>query len=368
MSQVDEIKSRLSIESYIGTYVTLKREGRGFTGLCPFHTEKHPSFKVDTGTQSWRCYGSCAEGGDIFSFAQKYHHYSFPEVLQELADLAGVILEKQKYSPKPDNSLLYAILEAACVFYHDTLLKSQEGLNYLHSRAYTDKTISEWKLGLAPKGFKVISKHLEALGYSEDEMLKVGLIRDTEKYGRMDTFTQRLMIPIRDEMSRVVGFGGRALAEQKAKHVEKTRAGVAKILESNKSLNKIIETGMKNAEKKGKSTSTAVHTLRIFESISSAFVLLITVLTFLIPPLSNLAPICSICFVVSCLYASIFSFVSFSSSATSFLNGENKDLTPSIVSLASTMIRLDGAHSSVSFSSACLAMFLTAFISSAASL
>lgn len=222
MSVTEDIKARLDIVNYIQQYVPLKKAGRYFKACCPFHSEKTPSFVVNPDTQTWRCFGACAEGGDVFSFAQKQHGWSFPEALRELGNQVGVEVRKQspierQKSERRDR--LRGVLQTAAEIYHGWLVESgseqaRATLDYARERrGFTDETINQYLIGFARPGWQNMFDELTALGYKEDDLLDVGLAVKNEDSGRVyDRFRNRLMIPIRDQRGRVVGFGARALA------------------------------------------------------------------------------------------------------------------------------------------------------------
>lgn len=215
MSVTDEIKSRLDIVNFIQQYVPLKRAGHNYKACCPFHSERTPSFVVNPDTQTWRCFGSCADGGDIFNFAQKYHGWSFPEALQELGRLAGVEVQQQSAEQKQQAArldVLRGLTQAAADYYHEQLWQTADVLHYAREkRGFTDETIQTYGIGYAPEGWQNAISVLTQLGYSEDDLVEVGLARRNEAGRVYDYFRHRLMIPIRDERGRVIGFGARAL-------------------------------------------------------------------------------------------------------------------------------------------------------------
>lgn len=219
MSQIDEIKTKLDIVSYIQQYVPLKRAGRTYKACCPFHSEKTPSFVVNPDRQTWRCFGACNEGGDILSFAQKYHHWDFGEALEELAKIAGVELRWQSpldRQKEERQQRLRSVMSAAAEYYHRQLLNgsldSREVLRYAKDkRGFTDETIARYQIGYAPKGWQHLHNELNKLGYTDAELLEVGLLSQNEAGKLYDRFRNRLIIPIRDEKGRVIAFGARAL-------------------------------------------------------------------------------------------------------------------------------------------------------------
>ncbi|MAS35938.1 MAG: DNA primase [Anaerolineaceae bacterium] len=218
MSVTDEIKSRLDIVNYIQQFVPLKRAGRNYKACCPFHSEKTPSFVVNPETQTWRCFGSCADGGDIFSFAQKYHGWVFPEALNELGKLAGVEVQQQSAEQKQQIERLdqlRGLMQAAADYYHEQLGYADEVLRYVRDRrGFTDETIVTYGIGYAPDGWQHTHDYMTQLGYHEDDLVEVGLLRRNEAGRVYDYFRNRLVIPIRDERGRVIGFGARALSDE----------------------------------------------------------------------------------------------------------------------------------------------------------
>jgi len=228
MSQIDEIKSRIDIVDLISESVKLRRAGKNFSGLCPFHTEKTPSFIVSPDRQTWRCFGQCGEGGDVISFVMKKEGWNFGEALRSLAERAGVKLEPyraQKPEEKEEHERLRALLEEAVTFYRHQLVNTPAGklaLDYLHEkRRLSDAALETFGLGYAPDSWDAALKHFTAKGYSEQELIDTGLLtvredppdsRITHHASRTyDRFRHRIMIPIRDEQGRMAGFGARIL-------------------------------------------------------------------------------------------------------------------------------------------------------------
>jgi len=217
MSQLDEIKSRIDIVDLVGETVKLRRAGKNFSGLCPFHNEKTPSFIVSPDRQTWHCFGQCAEGGDIFKFVMKKEGWDFKEALQYLAERAGVKLEAYK-AEKPEekeaHARLHTLLEEAVTFfrYHLSTPAGKFALDYIHEKRHlTDATLETFGLGYSPQGWDNALKHFTEKGYSNQELLDVGLISQRESGGFIDRFRNRLMIPIRDENGKMTGFGARIL-------------------------------------------------------------------------------------------------------------------------------------------------------------
>jgi DNA primase len=220
LNELDEIKNRLDIVEYVGKYVQLKNTGRNFKGLCPFHTEKTPSFIVSPDKQIWHCFG-CNEGGDIISFAEKMEGMDFAEALRMLAERAGVKLpERINATKKSDNDKYYAINEEACSYYQKEL-HSESGkrvLAYLKSRYFSDETIKNFRFGYSPAKGDVLTKHLNLLGYQNADLIKSGI--SINKNGRViDMFRNRLMIPIMNQSGKVVAFTARVLDDSLPKYI-----------------------------------------------------------------------------------------------------------------------------------------------------
>ena len=223
MSVPQEIKDRLDIVQYIQEHVPgLKKSGRYYKAICPFHSEDTPSFVVNPETQSWRCFGACAEGGDLFTFAQKMHGWSFKEALNELGERAGVQVHdrspRQKQQDERDKRLR-GILSTAADYYHKHLLsddpQAQQALQYtLHERGFSQETIEQFQIGYAPKGWRNMLDALTDLGYEQQDIIDSGIVlHNKDKNSVYDRFRHRLVIPIADKRGRIVGFGGRILDE-----------------------------------------------------------------------------------------------------------------------------------------------------------
>lgn len=215
-SVTEEIKARIDIVDLISDYVTLKKAGRNYKALCPFHSEKTPSFFVFPETQTWRCFGACNEGGDIFTFVMKHEGMDFPEALRFLARQAGVELKPSRgrtSAPKEEIERLSELLAEAARWFHHQLLNSPEAAGaraYIAKRGLEQATIQAFMLGYAPRRSR-LSAHLRAAGYTTHEMLRAGVLTERDDGTLRDRFFHRLMIPIRDRNGRTVGFGARAL-------------------------------------------------------------------------------------------------------------------------------------------------------------
>ena len=215
MSAIDDVKSRIDIVDLIGESVALKRAGRNFRALCPFHTERTPSFHVSPERQTWHCFGACGTGGDVFSFLMKSQQIEFGEALRILADRAGVTLDDQR-DPKEDErrERLLSANETAAAFFHNALLHAEAGAEaraYLAERGLDKATTEAFQVGYSLDSWDALRNHLTERGFTPDEQLAAGLLVESDR-GGYDRFRNRLMFPIRDARGRVAGFGGRVLA------------------------------------------------------------------------------------------------------------------------------------------------------------
>ena len=216
MSTVEEVKQRVDIVEVVSRYTTLAKAGRNFKALCPFHSEKTPSFFVFPERQSWHCFGACNTGGDAFSFIMKKEGLSFGEALRSLADKVGVLIPT-RIEPGPgrdEKERLFQSNEVAAQFYHNLLVTSKQAekvRTYLTNRGINDKSISDFQIGYSPNTWEALKQYLLERSFTETEMLATGLIIQSEDGKTHDRFRNRLIFPIHDQRGRVTGFGGRAL-------------------------------------------------------------------------------------------------------------------------------------------------------------
>ena len=222
---VEEIRSKNDIVDVISSYVRLQKKGSSYFGLCPFHNEKSPSFSVSRQKQMYYCFG-CGAGGNVFTFLMEYENYSFVEALKYLADRAGVELPEPEYSGEAKKradtkAILLEINKAAAQYFYVQLLRPQGGhaLTYLKDRKLSDDTIKAFGLGYSNKYSDDLYKYLKSKGYKDDMISQAGLISIDEKYGVHDKFWNRVMFPIMDVNSRVLGFGGRVMGDAKPKYL-----------------------------------------------------------------------------------------------------------------------------------------------------
>ena len=223
-STIDEIKRRVDLLDVISSTVDLKRSGKGFKGLCPFHSEKTPSFHVWPERGSWHCFG-CGEGGDVFSFVQRRENLDFADALRLLADRAGVQLERP-VAPDPaarqKRDRLRAVLESTALFYRGALLSAQgaQARSYLSERGVADSTADLFGLGYAESGGRALERHLTEAGFRLEEAVQAGALGQADDGRTYDRFRGRLIFPIRDAEGHAIGFGGRALkADQQPKYL-----------------------------------------------------------------------------------------------------------------------------------------------------
>ena len=227
----EEIRSANDIVDVISQYVTLKRSGRNFFGLCPFHREKSPSFSVSPDRQYFHCFG-CHKGGDVFTFISEIERVSFKEALEMLAERARIelpALENSEFNKKQYlKDKMYKINAETAVFYHERLYKplAKIAQEYVKKRKLDNNTLKSFKIGFSGS-YNELYNHLKSLGFEETEILSTGLVNKTDKGEYVDRFRKRLMFPIMDVSGRVIAFGGRKL-EQNEK--------LAKYINSNENL------------------------------------------------------------------------------------------------------------------------------------
>ncbi len=239
MSDTDEIKSRINIVDFIGKRVTLKKTGRNYKGLCPFHNEKTPSFIVSPERQTFHCFG-CGKGGDILAFVMEYDHVDFVEALEELAEVTGVKLTR-RVGDTPEVKLKQKIFEVnhlASEYYQYILTKHKLGENardYLKRRGVSDKSVKTFGLGYSPNSWETLSAYLKKKGYDASLLAQAGLTiaraafaRASASQGYYDRFRGRVMFTLKDHRGNVVGFSGRVLdpTAKEAKYINTSETPV----------------------------------------------------------------------------------------------------------------------------------------------
>jgi DNA primase len=225
-SKINEIREQTDIVELVSQYVSLKRSGANHSGLCPFHSEKTPSFSVNAARQFYHCFG-CGVGGDALSFLMKIEGLTFPEALRRLADRLGVDLEEQQLSPEEERrqrqrELLFEINKAAAAYFHQQLMESGVGGNgrrYLRQRGYGRNTAETFQLGFAENSWSALRDHLQERGFRAEDVRSLGLIREGKQGSDYDLFRGRLIVPIHDLGGRVVALAGRVLDDSKPKYI-----------------------------------------------------------------------------------------------------------------------------------------------------
>lgn len=222
---IEEVRSKNDIVDVISSYVKLQKKGSSYFGLCPFHNEKSPSFSVSREKQMYYCFG-CGAGGNVFTFLMEYENYSFQEALKYLADRAGVELPEAEYSKEAreradQKAILLEINKVAAQYFY-VQLKSPQGahaLSYFKDRGLSDEMIHSFGLGYSNKYSNDLYQYLKSKGYRDELIVKAGLVTVDERYGVSDKFWNRVMFPIMDSNSRVIGFGGRVMGDAKPKYL-----------------------------------------------------------------------------------------------------------------------------------------------------
>ena len=222
---IEEIRSRNDIVDVIGSAVRLKRSGANYFGLCPFHNEKTGSFCVSPERQTYHCFG-CDAGGNVISFVMDYENYSFQEAVKYLAERAGMSLPEAEESEEEKRQASFKVrvmecLKTAAVYYYKCLYspEGKAGLDYLKGRGLTDETIRSFGLGFSGKGYDRTVSYLKSKGFSDKVIDAAGLCNISEKHGMTDRFFNRVMFPIMDINSKVIGFGGRVMGDGQPKYL-----------------------------------------------------------------------------------------------------------------------------------------------------
>ena len=220
---IDEVRQTNDIVDIISQYVHLKRSGRNFFGLCPFHNEKSPSFSVSPDKQIFHCFG-CGVGGNVFTFLTKIEGISFVEAVQTLAERSNIqlpTLENNQDSKKEElKAKVYKVNEFTAQFYHENLYKPESKIaqEYIKKRKLTNETLKSFRLGFSGK-FDELYKALKKEGFQDLEILESGLVNKNDNGRYIDRYRNRLMFPICDARGRVIAFGGRVLDDSKPKYI-----------------------------------------------------------------------------------------------------------------------------------------------------
>ncbi|MFN2201216.1 MAG: DNA primase [Caldilineaceae bacterium] len=223
MIDSDEIKQRIDIVDYISRYTPLKKSGRQYSGLCPFHTEKTPSFYVYPDQGSWHCYGACSTGGDVISFLMKKEDLTFLEALKILAQETGVDVSRVGDESQAKRQSLYELNDEAAVFFSAMLKDSPQAEHaraYIAARGIDDASVEKFGIGFAPDGWTRLRDHLLERGFDLQTQLTAGVVKHhEERDSYYDAFRNRVIVPIRDRRGRVIGFGGRVLDDSQPKYL-----------------------------------------------------------------------------------------------------------------------------------------------------
>jgi len=219
--QVREIKERLDILDVIGDYVPLKKVGKNYRGLCPFHAEKTPSFYVSPERQTYHCFG-CGRGGDVFSFIMEKEGLTFPEAMHLLAERAGVKLDEGSAYKKPKDMGIFDVMEEAASFFREQLWSNagRAAFKYLSRRGLNEEDLREFEIGWAPESWDSLKRHLERENGQKavSLALEAGILIRGPK-GIYDRFRGRVIFPIRDVRGKLIGFGGRIISGEGAKYI-----------------------------------------------------------------------------------------------------------------------------------------------------
>ncbi len=221
---IEQVRAANPVVDVIGQYVQLQKKGANYFGLCPFHNEKSPSFSVSPSKQMYYCFG-CGAGGNVLTFIMEYENYTFQEAVKTLADRAGIALPEEEYTPerqkeKDLRTQLMTMHKDAAVFYVHSLKRPEgaPGLAYLRKRGISDEMIRSFGLGYAGSRPDTLYRYLKQKGYSDEILRESGLVTFREK-GVTDKFWNRVMFPIMDANSRVIGFGGRVMGSGEPKYL-----------------------------------------------------------------------------------------------------------------------------------------------------
>ncbi len=218
----EEVRTRSDIVDIVGGYLKLDRAGKNFKGLCPFHSDRKPSFNVSPSIQIYKCY-ACGETGDVFTFIQKMESLDFIQALEFLARRAGIPFERREINPEAlsEREEMRLVNRIAHEFFREQLSKSEDACQYLAGRGVLKTTQDEWEIGYAPAEWDALLKRLQKSGADLELAAKLGLLKERrEGSGYYDAYRNRIIFPIHDISGQLVGFGGRALSpDDPAKYI-----------------------------------------------------------------------------------------------------------------------------------------------------
>ena len=213
--QIERIKNSVDIVQVISQYVSLQKVGSNYRGLCPFHSEKTPSFHVNPTLKLYHCFG-CGASGDVIKFIQEIEHISFQEALQKLGRQAGIEVKFSSSQSGKDEYVEY--LFRVHTEYRNCLRKNSEVVQYFFDRGFNDREIEEYEFGYCPGGSKIAYEVASKLSLKFSKAIRYGLMRKVES-GYVDTFENRIIIPIKDDFGRIVAFGGRTVSNREPKYL-----------------------------------------------------------------------------------------------------------------------------------------------------
>lgn len=256
-SFLNDLVARIDIVALIGERVNLKKAGKNYQGLCPFHDEKSPSFSVSPDKQFYHCFG-CGESGTALKFLMEYDRLEFVPAVEALASMVGVEVQREGGGApvRRVGTELYEVLERASRIFQARLRKAPDAIAYLKGRALTGQTAKDFELGFAPEAWDTMMTALGPntttasgkKGASEEELLRAGLLTQNDRGRRYDRFRNRIMFPIRDTRGRVIGFGGRVMGQGEPKYLNSPETDVFKkgqelygLFEARKALRQIDE-------------------------------------------------------------------------------------------------------------------------------
>lgn len=224
---IERVKEANDIVDIVSERVKLKRAGRNYMGLCPFHNEKTPSFSVSQERQGYKCFG-CGEGGNVYTFVMKTRNLDFPDAVRYLAERANIPLEEDKSSGQQKARLdtLYRMHIEAARFYFKNLEQNPKVREYLHRRNINDGTIRSFGLGYSPDAWDGVLRHLRSLKFTEQQIIDGGLAIRNERGRVYDRFRNRIMYPVFDVRGRVIGFGARVLDDTKPKYLNSPETAI----------------------------------------------------------------------------------------------------------------------------------------------
>jgi len=218
---IQRIKDATDLAALVGQAVKLRRQGSAWVGLCPFHSERSPSFQVVADRGFYHCFG-CGKHGDAFTWLMEREGLAFPEAMEQLAQAAGIEVPRTRERPAAELDLearLRLAMEAAQAFYQRKLTESAKAMDYLKGRGMTEAFIKESGLGYAPDAWDALLNHLKAQGFSAELAEQAGLVSRSERGNHIDFLRDRLIIPICDARGRVIAFGGRAFGSAQPKYM-----------------------------------------------------------------------------------------------------------------------------------------------------